>query len=180
MGYTKFFFISELLFGISFIFLYHNTKNIYFSLMAQFLFGHILISMITDYQKFILDYENLFFIIIIGFVTQYLLSSRFPNVDNLLVGAGFFIFFYTLSILYRGGMGFGDVIYVSAYAGLLSHPLWMFFLNSSYILSIVVSFLLRNKKKRFLRTKIPMGVYYGIGYILTFVLSIHFKFEFGP
>jgi hypothetical protein len=54
-------------------------------------------------------------------------------------------------------MGLGDVFYISTYSFLASHPWWILFLNSSYMLALLGSVITKKKSERFLKKKIPMG-----------------------
>lgn len=171
--------LVELIFGSFFVFYLHQSKNLIYSLLMILFLGHVLISILTDSRKFILDYENLPFIILFGFGSQYFLNGKLPDLTNLYTGLSFLLFFFLISYLSNGRMGMGDVFYISCYAFLVSHPNWIFFLNSSYILALVFTFLLRKKNGNFLKQKIPMGVYYGISAILTLTLNLIFKIQLG-
>ena len=134
--------------------------------------------MITDYNKFILDYENLPFILFFGVLSIYTLNGSLPGWDNLYVGLGFFITFFLVVFVYPTGMGMGDVFYISIYSFLVGHPFWIFFLNTAYILALLSSVLTLKKNEKFLKKKIPMGFYYGIAVIITYIVKIYFKIEY--
>ena len=174
-GYT--FVLIEFLFGLFFVITLYQTKNILYSIVFIFLLGHILISMFTDLNKYILDYENLVFILSLGFLLEYILNGKLPDGNNLKTGLGFFIVFFLIYFFYPKGMGLGDIFFISAYASILSHPLWIFFLNTSYVLALIFSFFHSKKAGKISKTKIPMGFYYGIGIILTLFFKIFFTLE---
>lgn len=169
--------LVELVFGCLFLLFLHESKNLQYSFLMIFFLGHILISILTDSRKFILDYENIPFILIFGIGSQYFLNGKLPDRLNLYTGICFFVFFFLVSYLSNGRMGMGDVFYISTYAFLVSHPTWIFFLNASYILALSTTFILKRNEINFLKQKIPMGAYYGISLILSFTLNLIFKIE---
>jgi len=75
-------------------------------------------------------------------------------------------------------MGLGDVFYISTYSFLASHPWWILFLNSSYMLALLGSVITKKKSEKFLKKKIPMGVYFGFGIGITLLLKAHYVIEF--
>lgn len=163
--------LSELLFSCWFFVIFLLTRNLIFSVFSTFLLGHVFLSMITDVKKYILDYENIPFIILF-----YLLSSLFYNqftwnFESIFIGIGFFIVYSLIYKFFPNQIGLGDVFYVTCYAFLIGHPFWMFFLNIAYLTAVGVYFL---KKVYYKKTssRIPMGFYFGISFLLCFILKI--------
>ncbi len=134
--------------------------------------------MMTDINLYILDYENLPFILFFGILSLYALNGSLPGTENVFIGLGFFVIFFLISFIYPGGMGLGDVFYITVYSFLVGHPYWIFFLNSSYILALVGSLLVLKKGENFLKMKIPMGFFYGISVLITYVIKIYYKIEY--
>lgn len=165
--------ISELLFLLIFLGNFYLTRNFLFSLSFLFLIGHVLVSMITDYKKMILDYENLFFLVPLGLLSNYLYDRNLPNLENLYVGLGFFGFYLGLFLWKPESIGFGDVLYAPFYAFLLGHPFWMFFLNSSYVLAVLNYSILKLQGKD-PSPKIPMGYFLGFGFFFSYIGKILF------
>lgn len=143
--------------------------------MAMLFFvGHLGISMYTDAQKFSLDYENLPFILGWGVLANYLLTQSLPGKTDFYVFLGFVIFYVLLFFIFPRGIGLGDVLFAPFFALLAGHPWWMFFLNASYVLALVFTFILRDRKKSFRATPIPMGLYFSIGLVLAFMAKLYF------
>lgn len=168
------YFLAELLFGTIAIIFYFSTYNFYFTICFLFLLGHLLISVETDSKYFSLDFENLPFILIFGLMSNYFLRGRFPEMIDLYVFLGFFGFYLILFLLSRGGVGFGDVMFSPIYAFLAGHPWWMFYLNTSYILAVVVTIMTKKKGSSLKNKKIPMGVFFSIGLFLSYCAEIFF------
>jgi leader peptidase (prepilin peptidase) / N-methyltransferase len=177
-SFSKFYPLVELIFSLVFFGNLYFLRNISFAITFTFFMGHLLISMMTDYKKYILDYENIPFLLIFGILCGFFVHGDFPNSISFVVALGFFICFYLLYFFYPKGMGLGDVFYISTYSFLASHPWWILFLNSSYMLALLGSVITKKKSERFLKKKIPMGVYYGFGIGITLLLKAHFVIEF--
>ena len=177
-SFSMFYPFVELFFSLIFIGNLYFLKNIPFAIAFTFFMGHLLVSMMTDSKKFILDYENIPFLLIFGTLSGYFVRGEFPNSQSLFVAIGFLLCFYLLYFFYPKGMGLGDVFYISTYSFLASHPWWILFLNSSYMLALLGSVITKKKSERFLKKKIPMGVYYGFGIGITLLLKAHFEIEF--
>lgn len=168
--------VIELAFGFTLLFLFIISQNILLSASVSFLFGHLLISAITDYRYFSLDYENLFFIILSGLVVIYQLDS-FLQFSHFLVLAGFFAVYLALWIFFKKSIGFGDVLFAPFYAFISGHPWWILFLNSSYVLAVFSTLLLRKKGESLKNRVIPMGVYLSAGLYLTLLAKIYFIYR---
>lgn len=168
--------ISEIFFSALFLIFYLQLENFYLSLLGVVLIGHVCISMITDWKKFILDYENLFFILLFGSIWNYFTEPNDWIKNSIWTGLGFLFFFGVLYYIAPSQIGLGDVFFVPIYAFVIGHPWWMIFLNSSYTLAIAISFLTRKKNENWRKKKIPMGFYFGIGFIIS-ILSKTFFFN---
>ncbi|RHX77690.1 A24 family peptidase [Leptospira yasudae] len=163
-----------------FLFCFSLTRNPAFSFVFLFLCGHLLISCLTDAFHFSLDYENLPWILLFGFLSAFLLNEKLPGINELYVFGGFFLAFLILFFFFPGGIGFGDVLFAPVYAFIAGHPWWMFFLNASYIPAVLFTIVLRERGKSLRKTPIPMGLYFGIGLILTFLSRILFDSKLLP
>ncbi|MBE7411505.1 MAG: prepilin peptidase [Leptospiraceae bacterium] len=170
--------ISELFFGLGFILFFFLTKNLFYSVVVMVFIGHIYISAITDWNYFSLDYENLVFIVVFGSLTNYLLQKELPTLNEVYVLFGFFVFYLGLYYFYKKGIGLGDVLFAPFYAFLSSHPWWMLFLNSSYIIAIVFTILLKKKNQSLKNTPIPMGLYFSVGITIVYIAkAVYFKMQ---
>lgn len=168
---SNFYFLSELLFSCWFLFIFLFTKNLIFSVFSTFLFGHVFFSMMTDIKKYILDYENIPFIVLFYFLASLFHEQFKLGLENVYVGLSFFIIYFFIYKFFPNQIGLGDVFYVTCYAFLLSHPFWMFFLNIAYLSAVGVYFFKKfyhNQKMR----RIPMGFYFGISFLFCFVLKL--------
>ncbi len=167
--------LCEFLFLSFFVFAFVLTKNFFFSISFLFLLGHILISMITDYKKMILDFENLILLLFFGITSNYFYENQLPNQENFIVGISFAFFYFFLYFLKPTAIGFGDVLYAPSYAFLIGHPFWMLFLNFSYVLAVlqygILKILGKNPSK-----KIPMGFFFGLGFVLSSCIKIILTF----
>ncbi|MCG6193984.1 prepilin peptidase [Leptospira sp. FAT2] len=174
-GRIRFLFPSiEFGFVCVFLFCFSLTRNPAFSFVFLFLCGHLLISCLTDAYHFSLDYENLPWILSFGLLSAFLLTEKLPGMNELYVFGGFFLAFLLLFFFFPGGIGFGDVLFAPVYALIAGHPWWMFFLNASYIPAVLFTIVLRERGKSLRKAPIPMGLYFGIGLVLTFLSRILF------
>ncbi|PJZ54560.1 A24 family peptidase [Leptospira adleri] len=172
--------VVELSFLMIFVFCFALTKNPAFSFVFLFLCGHLLISCLTDAYHFSLDYENLPWIGFFGFTAIFLLNGKFPGWNEVFVFGGFFVSFLLLFFFFPGGIGFGDVLFAPVLAAIAGHPWWMFFLNASYIPAVLFTIVLRKKGESLRKKPIPMGLYFGLGTVLTFFGKILFESELLP
>ncbi len=171
---------SELLFGLVAVASFHLTESIGFALMFPFLLGHLWISIHTDSKHFSLDYENLPFILAFGLLSNYFLLGEWIGLKDIYVFVGFFLVYLSLYFLFKKGMGLGDVFFAPCFALIAGHPFWMFYLNASYTLALVVTILLRKKGESLRKKPIPMGVYLSLGLFLSFIAKIlFFQFQLG-
>ncbi|BDA78426.1 peptidase [Leptospira kobayashii] len=172
--------VSELFFGIVVVTFFQMTGSLGFAVFFPFLLGHLMISLYTDANYFSLDYENLVFILAFGLVCNYFLLEEWPALTDLYVFLGFAGFYLALYLVYRKGIGFGDVLFAPVFAFLSGHPWWMMFLNSSYLIATIVTLLSRKKGESLRGKAIPMGVYFSIGLFFTYlskILFIHLGIE---
>ncbi|AXR60979.1 prepilin peptidase [Leptospira mayottensis] len=172
--------LIEFSFVCIFIFCFSLTKNPAFSLIFLFLCGHLLISCLTDAFHFSLDYENLPWILFFGITSVFLFNGKLPGLNELYVLGSFFLVFLILFFLFPGGIGFGDVLFAPVYALIAGHPWWMFFLNASYIPAVLFTIVLRERGKSLRKAPIPMGLYFGIGLIITFLSKVLFDSNLLP
>lgn len=168
--------LSELLFSFWFFIIFFLTENLFLTIFSTFLLGHVILSMITDVKKYILDYENIPFIILFYFLSSIFLWKLRIGVENFFVGLVFFLVYFLIHKFFSKQMGFGDVIYVTCYTFLLGNPYWIFFLNSAYVSAVGVYFI---KKIFQIKTKpmIPMGFYFGLSFLLSYILKIYIDFR---
>ncbi|TGM62667.1 prepilin peptidase [Leptospira meyeri] len=168
--------LTEFLFGLVAIFVFFVSEDIAGTIFLLFLFGHLLISMMTDVAKFSLDYENLPFLIGFGFLSNYFLFGEAGNVESLWVFFGFLGFYLLIYLLSRGGTGLGDVLFSPIFAAIAGNPFWILYFNSAYLLAVGFSFLLRKKGEPLKGKKIPMGLYFSLGLFFTYFakLLVHY------
>ncbi|MCZ8341893.1 MAG: prepilin peptidase [Leptospira sp.] len=172
--------LSEIFLGLLAVILFFITENLLGSISFLFLVGHLLISMKTDSEKMILDYENLPFILGFGILTNYLLFGELPGMEELYVYLGFLSFYGLIYLSFRGGTGLADVFFSPAFAFLVGHPYWMVYINSSYVLALLVTFLSKKPGESLRGKKIPMGLYFSLGLILSLLYKIILtNFSFG-
>jgi leader peptidase (prepilin peptidase) / N-methyltransferase len=164
--------LIEFIFLFSSIFVYYKTNDTIITISYTILWGHFLIFMITDHMKFVIDYENLPFIVLIfGFVNYYT-EGFFFTFLQVLVLLSIFVIFLIIHFLSKGNFGLGDVLLISTLSFGLDHPYWIFFFNGTFILAISISFIFRKKNISFLKQKIPLGVYMGLSAYISTLLKI--------
>lgn len=168
--------LSEFLFGLVAIFVYFVSDSLLGTICLLFLFGHLLISIFTDAKKLSLDYENLPFLLGFGCLTNYLVFEEIMGLEQLYVYLGFLVFYLFIYLLFRGGTGLGDVLFSPIFAAIAGNPFWMVYLNTSYVLAVVMTVLLRKKGTPLKGTKVPMGLYFSLGLFFTFFykLIVHY------
>lgn len=170
--------LIEILLGSLGVMVYFLTSQILPTICFLLLTGHLYISARTDFSFYSLDYENLVWILIWGVCFNFFLEGHFPRIEEYLTMAGFFGFFLVVHIFYPKGMGLGDVLFAPIFAFLSTHPWWLFFLNSSYVLAIIFTFLFRKPGKPISKVPIPMGLYFCIGLFLT-ILARMYYYKYG-
>lgn len=164
--------LCEAVFGLLFVVAFLLSGKLLGTFAFLALCGHLLVSASTDFQKFSLDYENLPFILLFGALTNYLFFDATPGKADLIVYVCFSAVFFLIYFLFPNAMGFADAVFAPAFALLCGHPWWIFFLNSSYGIAIIVTVLKRKKGESLRRVPIPMGVYFSIGLALTFLARL--------
>lgn len=170
--------LSEFFLGLLAVLLFYITESLLASVSFLFLVGHLLISMKTDSEKMILDYENLPFILGFGILTNYLLFGELPGLEEVYVYLGFLGFYGLIYLSFRGGTGLGDVLFSPAFAFLVGNPYWMIYINSSYVLALLVTFLSKKPGEILRGKKIPMGLYFSLGLVLSLlykVIVVHYS-----
>ena len=164
--------LTEFWFGALFTFLFFLSSNFLYSVLMLCLFGHLLISIHTDFYYFSLDYENLPFILFFGVLVNFSLDGTFFLIEDFYVFFGFAAFYFTIWFFYKKGIGLGDVFYGPIFAFVAGHPWWMLFLNSSYLIALLVAFLTKRKGESFRNKPLPMGVYFSIGLMMVLVCKL--------
>jgi leader peptidase (prepilin peptidase)/N-methyltransferase len=164
--------LSEVLFGLCASLTFYATDSLLFSISFTFLLGHLLIAIFTDASYFSLDYENLPFIILFGSLANYALLNELPGITELYVFLGFVLFYVAIYFIVKQGMGLGDVFFAPVFAFLAGHPFWILFLNSSYTLAIIITYLSRKKGEKLKGKMIPMGVYFSLGLFFTYIAKV--------
>jgi leader peptidase (prepilin peptidase)/N-methyltransferase len=164
--------LSEILFGILGCVFFFISENLFASVFFLFLLGHLFLSIKTDSEKMILDYENLPFILGFGILTNFFLFGELPGLEELYVYLGFCSFYGLIYLSFRGGTGLGDVLFSPVFAFLLGHPYWMVYINSSYVLALLVTFISKKPGESLRGKKIPMGVYFSLGLIVSLLYKI--------
>lgn len=159
--------LGELIFGMLACSVFFLTDNPFLALVFCAFTGHLIISAYTDFRFFSLDYENLIWIFLWGFLFVSLWQERLPGREDFYVLLGFGGFFTILYLFYPKGIGFGDVLFAPVFAFLAGHPWWMFFLNATYIPAVIVAIVFRKKDSDWKTQPIPMGIYFGLGIFLT-------------
>lgn len=167
----KIYFLVEIFFGIIFLILFYFTKNLPLTFSFLFLTGHLLLTIYTDYKKFSIDYENLPFLFLFGFLVHYFYGENFFTPERVYVLIGIFVFFLLLHFISPSSIGLGDVFFISVFGYTTGFPLFILFINFSYVTGFCISFLFRDKKKSFLKMKVPMGIYFSISLILVLILK---------
>lgn len=168
--------LSEFLFGLVTSLSFYATDSLLFSISTTFLLGHLVISIFTDATYFSLDYENLPFILFFGSIANFALLGAMPGLTELYVFLGFGFFYVLIYFVVKQGMGLGDVFFAPVFAFLAGHPFWILFLNSSYTLAIVVTFLTRKKGESLRGKMIPMGVYFSIALFFTYLAKVMYYY----
>ncbi|MCZ8157182.1 MAG: prepilin peptidase [Leptospira sp.] len=163
---------SEFLFGILGVISFVLTQDLLFTISFLFLIGHLIVSIHTDAKYFSLDYENLPFILFFGSFCNYALTKELPGMIDLYVFLGFAVFYVSIYFLFKNGMGLGDVFFAPCFAFLAGHPFWLFFLNSSYLLAIIITIVSRKKGESLRGKMIPMGVFFSLGLFFTMIAKV--------
>ncbi|MCB1142162.1 MAG: prepilin peptidase [Leptospiraceae bacterium] len=168
-----FYVLPEILFPIFALFLYKITNDLLYTLLIIIFFGHLTIVFITDYKKYIIDYENIPFLLFFPILAEYIHSGKLPDSESVFIFVILFIVFFLISIFSNGGFGFGDVWLISLLSALLGHPYWIFFFNLTFLSSLFFSFIFRTKSKSFLKQKIPLGVYMSGSMMISYLVKIY-------
>ena len=139
------------------------------ALCGTLLCGHLYISIATDYNLFLLDYENtliIFILALVGalFFADFTMEAFLPFVyTSLTVFAIFFLLW--LFTLRRGAMGFGDVLLAGSVALYVGFPFSLILFQVASAGAIVYVYLIKRDR----HTLIPFGVFIAGGVFITIV-----------
>lgn len=161
--------LCEASFGFLFAIFFFFSGKFLASLVFVALCGHLLVSSVTDWKKFSLDYENLPFVLGLGVLLNFLTDSNLPGKSDWIVFGCFLSAFFAIHFLFPHGMGFADAVFAPCFAFLSGHPWWIFFLNASYAIALAITLGTRKKGESIRGIPVPMGVYFSLGLGLTFL-----------
>ena len=152
---------------------FYFTQSFLLSILIIIFFGHLYISLVTDYYYFILDPENTFFLFLWALIYN-LVKHNFnlKEMQNELLTFTliFLLFLFLFFLAKKRGLGFGDVLLVSVLALFLGLP-WIFFVIQ---LGALLSILYIYFKKKNYRSPAPLGAFLIISILILYPLSLFF------
>ncbi len=167
-------FLGECYLGLLGLLHFYSTNHFLLTIIVLLFFGHLYISLITDYRHFSLDPENTIFLYLLS-ISYILVKNNFiftALFNQLLAFSLIFILFLLLFFLgnigEKKGLGLGDVILVCPLALFLGLP-WIFFvLQLGALLSILYIYFY----KKNLSAPAPLGAYLVIAILFLFPFQI--------
>ncbi|MBW7859376.1 MAG: prepilin peptidase, partial [Leptonema sp. (in: Bacteria)] len=156
----------ESAFGLLSVLFLFLTKNAPLTLILLFFCGHLLVAMITDWYRQLLDYENTAVLFVFSILYVYVSGGDF--LYHLYSFGGVAAFFLISFLLTKGRQpGFGDIL-LAAVLGLAHGFPWILVpLQIGASGSILHLWIV----KRNFRSSAPLGFYLSLGSILTFFIS---------
>ncbi|GIX41965.1 MAG: hypothetical protein KatS3mg129_1698 [Leptospiraceae bacterium] len=145
-----------------------------FGFLYVLIIFHFLISGLIDFKKFFLDYENIIFIYIWGFLINHI--NSYNNLYDLLLKTGLFIFIFLLLFIIGKGkkFGFGDIILIGAISITFNIPEILIIINIGALGSIFYIFFYKKNRNAYA----PLGFFLSLASIVILVLKPLDIFEF--
>lgn len=165
----------ELLNGILYLILYYKfSATINFAFYAIIFSVLIIISFIDLHHQIILDCLNIIIFItsIIYKILRFRLYNISPNIVNSLLGliisAGIFLL---ISIVYKGGLGGGDIKLIGVLGFILGIKMILLNIFLSFILGAIISIFLLLFKIKGKKDPIPFGPFICIAFMITIIFG---------
>lgn len=147
----------------------------YGALCGTILCGLLYISIVTDYNFFLLDYENTFLIFIFSFAGSLIKSNmEFVLFKNYLLTTLFVFILFLLLFLFglkKNSMGFGDVLLATSITLYIGFPWVLVLFQASSIAGIIYVFLIKKDRK----TPIPFGAFMAFAAFFTIFIETSWK-----
>ncbi|MDH5654575.1 MAG: prepilin peptidase [Spirochaetia bacterium] len=153
-----------------FVLLNSNWAYSFFSIL---LIGHLYISLVTDWNFFLLDYENTAFLYVWGFLAVYTEYGYSTELLHHFYTAGFV--FFVLLVLFLAGkgkkFGMGDLILAPSLALYLGPLLSILFFQLAASLSIVYIVIIQKNRK----APSPFGTFMAVSFFIIVSFDLFYK-----
>ena len=160
--------ITEALFAALGVFFLYYSQNAVAALILLLFCGHLLVAMITDWNRLTLDYENTAILLLLSSLSIYLLEGHANMTTRLAAGIGVLAFFLVSYIITKGRQpGFGDIL-LGAVLGFHHGFPWLLLPLQIGAAGSLLHLWLINRN---MRSAAPLGFYMAVGSIVTMVVT---------
>lgn len=161
--------ITEALFAALGVFFLHYSQNAVVALILLLFCGHLLVAMVTDWNRLTLDYENTAVLLLLSVISVYLLEGYSSMPMRLAAGFGVLGFFFVSYIVTKGRQpGFGDIL-LGAVLGFHHGFPWMLLPLQIGAAGSLLHLWLINRN---MRSAAPLGFYMAVGSVVTTVVTM--------
>lgn len=162
--------ITEAFFAILGVYFLYYTRNAVTALVLLLYCGHLLVAMVTDWNRLRLDYENTAILFILSVLSVYLLDRDSNLWMRLASGAGVIAFFAFSYMITKGQQpGFGDILLGGVLGFHHGFPWLLLALQVGAAGSLLHLWLIN----RNMRSAAPLGFYMSAGSIITMVVTLY-------
>lgn len=160
--------ITEALFAALGVFFLHYSQNAVAALILLLFCGHLLVAMVTDWNRLTLDYENTAVLLLLSVISVYLLEGYSSMPMRLAAGFGVLGFFFVSYIVTKGRQpGFGDIL-LGAVLGFHHGFPWLLLPLQIGAAGSLLHLWLINRN---MRSSAPLGFYMAVGSVVTMVVT---------
>lgn len=161
--------ITEALFAALGVFFLHYSQNAVAALILLLFCGHLLVAMVTDWNRLTLDYENTAVLLLLSVIAVYLLEGYSSMPMRLAAGFGVLGFFFVSHIVTKGRQpGFGDIL-LGAVLGFHHGFPWLLLPLQIGAAGSLLHLWLINRN---MRSAAPLGFYMAVGSVVTTVVTM--------
>lgn len=160
--------ITEALFAALGVFFLYYSQNAVAAMILLLFCGHLLVAMVTDWDRLSLDYENTAILLLLSMLSIYLLEGYSSMLMRLAAGFGVFGFFFVSYIVTKGRQpGFGDIL-LGAVLGFHHGFPWLLLPLQIGAAGSLLHLWLINRN---MRSAAPLGFYMAVGSVVTMVVT---------
>lgn len=161
--------ITEALFAALGVFFLYYTHNAVAALILLLFCGHLLVAMLTDWNRLTLDYENTAVLLLLSVISVYLLEGYSSMPMRLAAGFGVLGFFLVSYIVTKGRQpGSGDIL-LGAVLGFHHGFPWLLLPLQIGAAGSLLHLWLINRN---MRSAAPLGFYMAVGSIVTMIVTL--------
>ena len=161
--------ITEICFAVMAVIVFYKLQSAVATLLLLLFFGHLLVSMNTDWHRLTLDYENTFILAVLSVGFLYAHEGNVFFLERLYSALGVGGFFLAAFVLTRGRQpGFGDILLGFVLGFQHGFPWILVPLQVGAMGSLLHLWLVRRNFKQ----AAPLGFYMALGSMITSLIVL--------